>query len=183
MVKDELKKYFEMLELPPDASLRDIHNSYLRLKKLYAGDSIVLAPLGEEFPEKKRKKVLDEIEEAYLKLLAAKKDEPSRTAFLFEDTPSPENASRPEKVVDLPTTGPSLRKIREKAGVDLSEISKEFKVRIELLKSLEEERFEALPEAIYLKVHLKNYAVFLGLNPAKVIDEYLPRYQAWKKKK
>lgn len=183
MVKDELKKYFEMLELPPDASLRDIHNSYLRLKKLYAGDSIVLAPLGEEFPEKKRKKVLDEIEEAHLKLLAAKKDEPSRTAFLFEDTPSPENASRPEKAVDLPTTGPSLRKIREKAGVDLSEISKELKLRIELLKSLEEERFEALPEAIYLKVHLKNYAVFLGLNPAKVIDEYLQRYQAWKEKK
>jgi len=177
MVKDELKKYFEMLELPPDASLRDIHNSYLRLKKLYAGDSIVLAPLGEEFPKKKRKKVLDEIEEAYLKLLAAKKDEPSRTAFLFED------ALSPEKAVDLPTTGPSLRKIREKAGVDLSEISKEFKVRIELLKSLEEERFEALPEAIYLKVHLKNYAVFLGLNPAKVIDEYLQRYQVWKEKK
>lgn len=183
MVKDELKKYFEMLELPPDASLRDIHNSYLRLKKLYAGDSIVLAPLGEEFSEKKRKKVLDEIEEAHLKLLAAKKDEPSRTAFLFEDTPSPENASQPEKAVDLPTTGPSLRKIREKAGVDLSEISKELKLRIELLKSLEEERFEALPEAIYLKVHLKNYAVFLGLNPAKVIDEYLQRYQAWKEKK
>lgn len=177
MVKDELKKYFEMLELPPGAPLRDIHNSYLRLKKLYTGDSIVLAPLGEEFPEKKRKKVLDEIEEAYLKLLAVKKDEPSRTAFLFEDAPSPENA------VDLPTTGPSLRKIREKAGVDLSEISKELKVRIELLKSLEEERFEALPEAIYLKVHLKNYAVFLGLNPAKVIDEYLQRYQAWKEKK
>ena len=184
MVKDELKKYFEMLELPPDASLRDIHNSYLRLKKLYAGDSIVLAPLGEEFPEKKRKKVLDEIEEAHLKLLAAKKDEPSRTAFLFEDALSPEKASsQPEKAVDLPTTGPSLRKIREKAGVDLSEISKELKLRIELLKSLEEERFEALPEAIYLKVHLKNYAVFLGLNPAKVIDEYLQRYQAWKKKK
>ena len=183
MVKDELKKYFEMLELPPDASLRDIHNSYLRLKKLYAGDSIVLAPLGEEFPEKKRKKVLDEIEEAYLKLLAAKKDEPSRTAFLFENVSSPEKAPRPEKAVDLPTTGPSLRKIREKAGVDLNEISKEFKLRIELLKSLEEERFEALPEAIYLKVHLKNYAVFLGLNPAKIIDEYLQRYQAWKKKK
>lgn len=177
MVKDELEKYFEMLELPPGASLRDIHNSYLRLKKLYAGDSIVLAPLGEEFPEKKRKKVLDEIEEAYLKLLAAKKDEPSRTAFLFGD------ALSPEKALDLPTTGPSLRKIRENAGVDLSEISKELKLRIELLKSLEEERFEALPEAIYLKVLLKNYAAFLGLNPAKVIDEYLRRYQAWKEKK
>lgn len=183
MVKDELEKYFEMLELPPGASLRDIHNSYLRLKKLYAGDSIVLAPLGEEFPEKKRKKVLDEIEEAYLKLLAAKKDEPSKTAFLFEDSPSPEKASRPKKAVDLPTTGPSLRKIRENAGVDLSEISKELKLRIELLKSLEEERFEALPEAIYLKVLLKNYATFLGLNPAKVIDEYLQRYQVWKEKK
>ncbi len=183
MVKDELKKYFETLELPPDASLRDIHNSYLRLKKLYAGDSIVLAPLGEEFPEKKRKKVLDEIEEAYVKILTAKKDEPSRTAFLFEDAPPQEKASEPEKAVDFPATGPILRKIRENAGIDLDEISKELKLRVELLKNLEEERFEALPEAIYLRVHLKNYALLLGLNPAKVTDDYLQRYQAWKKKK
>ena len=183
MAKDDLKKLYDMLELPLDAPLRDIHNSYMRLKKIYTGDSIVLAPLGEEFSDKKRKKVLEQIEEAYLKLLEAKKEAPSRTAFLFTDGHDPEDELAEAKSADLPLTGPSLRKIREKAGIDLNEISKELKLRMELLKSVEDERFEALPEAIYLKVHLKNYAAFLGLDPNRVIEEYLRRYRAWKEKK
>jgi len=182
MPKDELKKYYDMLELPPDAPLRDIHNSFLRLKKIYSSDSIVLAPLGEEFSEKKRKKVLEQIEEAYLKLLEAKKDAPSRMALLFSDGQEPEEGGEPIKIGDAPLTGPSLRKLREKAGIDLNEISKELKLRMDLLKSLEDEKYEALPEAIYLKVHLKNYAAFLGLDPVRVIEEYLRRYQAWKEK-
>jgi len=176
MSGEDLEKYYLVLELPADASYADIHNSYRRLKKLYSNESIVLTPLGEEFSEKKRKQVLEQVEEAYSNLLAAKKNEPSRTEFLLAEEPSP------EKVVDLPTTGLSLRKIREKAGIELKEISKELKLRMELLKSLEEEKFEALPEASYLKVHLKNYVEFLGLNPATVIDEYLSRYRTWKEK-
>jgi len=183
MPKDDLKKYYDMLELPPDAPLRDIHNSFMRLKKIYAGESIVLAPLGEEFSEKKRKKILEQIEEAYLKLLEAKKDAPSRTAFLFTDGQEPGAGAEAAALDDAPYTGPTLRKIREKAGVELSEISKELKLRLELLKHIEEEKFEGLPEAIYLKVHLKNYAAYLGLNPVRVIEEYLRRYQAWKEKK
>lgn len=182
MAKDELKKYYDMLELPPDAPLRDIHNSFMRLKKIYSGDSIVLAPLGEEFSEKKRKRVLEQIEEAYLKLLEAKKDAPSRTAFLFSAGHEPEDGPELDKIGDAPYTGPSLRKLREKAGVELNEISKELKLRMELLKSIEDEKFEALPEAIYLKVHLKNYASFLGLNSVRVAEEYLRRYQAWREK-
>lgn len=182
MPQDELKKYYDMLELPPDSPLRDIHNSFLRLKKIYSGDSIVLAPLGEEFSEKKRKRVLEQIEEAYLKLLEAKKDAPSRTALLFSEGHEPEDGAEKDRIGDAPLTGPSLRKLREKAGVDLNEIAKEMKLRMELLKSVEDEKYEALPEAIYLKVHLKNYASFLGLDPVRVTEEYLRRYQAWKEK-
>jgi hypothetical protein len=182
MPKDELRKYYDMLELPADASLRDIHNSFLRLKKIYSVDSIVLAPLGEEFSEKKRKKVLEQIEEAYVKLLDAKKDAPSRTAFLVSEEQRPEEASDSPGIGAAPLTGPSLRRIREKAKVELSEISKELKLRLELLKNIEEEKFEALPEAIYLKVHLRNYAAFLGLDPGRVAEEYLERYKVWKEK-
>jgi cytoskeletal protein RodZ len=101
---------------------------------------------------------------------------------LFSDGREPEDGPEMDKIGDGPCTGPALRKIREKAGVELNEISKELKLRMELLKSLEEEKFEALPEAIYLKVHLKNYASFLGLDPGRVTEEYLRRYRAWKEK-
>lgn len=178
---EELKKEFEALELPPGAPLRDVHAAYLRLKKLYSGDSIVLAPLGEEFPEKKRKKVLEQIEEAYARILAARKAESARSSPLFSDVLPPE----PEKGQDAeslggPFNGPLLRKLRERQGIELGEISKELKLRIELLRAIEEERFEALPEAIYLKVHLRNYAAFLRLDPARVTGDYLQKYKAWK---
>jgi hypothetical protein len=178
MAKDELKKYFDILELPADASLREIHKSFLRLKKIYSNESIAVTPLGEEFSEKRRKKILEDVEAAYVKLIAAKKDESSRTAFLPVE--EPEFTPDQERILDPTYSGPSLRKIREKAGIELSEISKELKLRVDLLKSLEAEKFEALPEAIYLKVHLKNYAAMLGLDPIRVAEEYLRRHKAWK---
>ena len=179
MAKDELKKYFDILELPADASLREIHKSFLRLKKIYANESIAVTPLGEEFSEKKRKKILEDVEAAYARLIASKKDESSGTAFSPAEEPEFTPPDR-ERAVEPAYNGPSLRKIREKAGIELSEISKELKLRIDLLKSLEEEKFEALPEAIYLKVHLKNYAAMLGLDPIRVAEEYLRRHKAWK---
>jgi uncharacterized protein YicC (UPF0701 family) len=85
MPKDDLKKLYDVLELRPGAPLRDVHNARLRLRKLYAGDSIVLEPLGEEFTDKKRKKILEQIEEAYAKILASRALEGSRTEPLFSD--------------------------------------------------------------------------------------------------
>jgi hypothetical protein len=177
MGREELKKRYEALELPPDAPLRDVHAAYLRLKKLYSGDSIATAPLGEEFPEKKQKKILEEIEEAYAKILAYRKGESARPSPLFSDVPGHEKEAEP---LGGPFSGPLLRKLRERSGIELLEISKELKLRLELLRAVEEERFEALPEAIYLKVHLKNYAAFLGLDPVLVTEDYLKRFKDWK---
>lgn len=56
MPREEMKKYLDILELGPSASLSDVKNAYSRLKKLYSEDSLALAPLADEFPEKKRKR-------------------------------------------------------------------------------------------------------------------------------
>jgi curved DNA-binding protein CbpA len=184
MTRDDLKKYFEVLELSPDASLRDVKNAYLRLKKVYSGDSIVLAPLAEEFSEKKRKKILQQLEGAYAKLSAAFKDKPPAATLRFADQVDTEGTTPEEEIIAHRNfSGPILKEIREKMGVELSEISKQLKLRVELLKNFEEETYAALPEEIYLKVHLKNYATCLHLNPTKVVDDYLVRYLAWKGQK
>jgi lipopolysaccharide export system ATP-binding protein len=70
MSREEYKKYLEILELDPDASLTGIKKSYLHLKRLYSTDSIAISPMADEFPEEKRKEILQQIEEAYSKLLA-----------------------------------------------------------------------------------------------------------------
>ncbi len=68
-------------------------------------------------------------------------------------------------------------------GIELIEISKQLKLRAELLKAMEEEKFEVLPEEIYLKTHLKNIAACLDLKPGKVVDDYLGRFREWKRTK
>jgi hypothetical protein len=178
MEKDDLAACYETLEIAPGAPFREVHNAYLRLKKIYSGDSIALAPLGEEFSEKKRKKILDQVEAAYARVIAGRKVASARDAPLFLDVTSGD-AAEPEPG-RTSFSGQVLKKARERSNIDLSAISKEIKLRIELLKNIEEERYEALPEEIYLKVHLRNYAGCLGLDSARVVEDYLGRYRAWK---
>jgi len=45
MTKKELKKYFDILEVSPEATLLEIKSAYSRLKKLYSTDSVVISPI------------------------------------------------------------------------------------------------------------------------------------------
>jgi cytoskeletal protein RodZ len=67
-------------------------------------------------------------------------------------------------------------------GIELQAISKETKISIKILESIEEEVSEKLPALVYLKGFLKNYAQSLGLNPQKVIEEYIHSLEELKKK-
>jgi curved DNA-binding protein CbpA len=206
MTPEEAKKHLDVLELGPRATASEIKNAYLRLRKLYGGDSIVLDPIAEEFSDKKRAVILREIEEAYAALLKAGRErEREMAAPARVESPAPAfraggpaepGRDAPEAKGEAPSglppveppaeavfSGPVLRAIREKLGIELLEISKILKLRGELLRSLEEERYEALPEEIYLKVHLKNLAGCLHLKPAKVVDDYVARYREWKSSK
>lgn len=58
----------------------------------------------------------------------------------------------------------------------------ETKIRKEILKNIELEKFEDLPQEIYLRGHVRSYAKYLSLNPKKVVDDYLRNYKAWKDK-
>jgi curved DNA-binding protein CbpA len=186
MPEKNYEKYFEILELRPEASLDEIKNSYMRLKKLYASDSMVLAPLAEEFPERKRKKILNQIEVAYSRLLALHQNTHSITLPAAKiHSPTPQGI--PEESGEIQSEHPdfnghAIREIREKLGIELSEISQQLKLRVELLRSIENENFEALPEETYLKTHLKNYALCLNLNPNQVVEGYIRYYREWKDK-
>jgi hypothetical protein len=184
MTGEDIKRWQTILEVGPNASLQDIKNSYLRLRKLYGGGSIVLEPLEDEFPEKSRMKILVDLEEAYTRLL-----EMHRTRNAVERAAEPPAGDGPETAApatpyaheEMIYSGPALRRARESRNVDLIEISKILKLRTELLKAMEEERFEVLPEEIYLKTHLKNIAACLHINPAKVVEDYMARFREWKR--
>ena len=65
MADKKLKKYYDVLEISPDASVLEIRNAYLRLKKLYSTDSVVMSPIADEFSMKERREILQHVEEAF----------------------------------------------------------------------------------------------------------------------
>ena len=75
MSREDYLRYLDILESTPDASLAEIKKSYLHLKRIYSTDSIAISPIAGEFPEKKRKEILQQIEEAYTNLLILLKKE------------------------------------------------------------------------------------------------------------
>jgi cytoskeletal protein RodZ len=55
----------------------------------------------------------------------------------------------------------------------LEEISKATKISVRLLNAIEMDRYDVLPEGIFRKSFIKNYAGYLGMNEDKVLQEYL----------
>lgn len=70
-------------------------------------------------------------------------------------------------------SGDDLKKLRKAVDVKLQEIQNITKIRTSVLKAIEENRFEELPPATYLKSFLKSYTKILQIDPQKVIDGYL----------
>ena len=68
--------------------------------------------------------------------------------------------------------GSTLRQAREALGLSLEQVQEATKIRGPYLQALEEEAFEALPAAVYVRGFLKNYAQFLGLDPQEVLALY-----------
>lgn len=180
MSRKNLKKYFEILELNSDASLSEIKNSYIRLRRLYSTDSMVITPIADEFSEKRRLAVLRQIEEAYTKLNDVLKDEHKEAINFGKSGMASENRAEGEEVESILFSGDVLKQIREKKGIHLHEVALETKIRMEILENIEHERFDALPQEVYLKGHVSNYARYLSLDPRKVADDYIDRYKAWK---
>lgn len=65
--------------------------------------------------------------------------------------------------------GEMLREARKWKGVSLAEVEEETKIRERLIKALEEEDYAILPDRIYTKGLLKNYARYLGLDISEVM--------------
>jgi flagellar biosynthesis protein FlhG len=78
------------------------------------------------------------------------------------------------------TAGPghALRRTRLARGLELDQINKITKVNPLYLRSIEEERFDALPASVYVRGFVAAYARCLGLDAGRVANDYLERLQA-----
>lgn len=66
--------------------------------------------------------------------------------------------------------GEILRQAREAKGLSLAQVEEATKIRSTYLQALEEEQYDRLPAPVYIKGFLKNYALYLGLEPQEVLS-------------
>lgn len=62
------------------------------------------------------------------------------------------------------TIGEILREYREHYGLGLQELAQKTRIRQEHLEALEDNRYEALPSATYVKAYVKTYADLFGFD-------------------
>ncbi|MGH2428181.1 MAG: RodZ domain-containing protein [Candidatus Limnocylindria bacterium] len=79
---------------------------------------------------------------------------------------------------ELHKLGEVLRSAREAKGVDLARVERDTKIRSRYLSALEGGEYRDLPGAVYTKGFLRNYGLYLGLDPEYLIDLYRLEYAA-----
>src|SRR5579862_4102486 len=65
-----------------------------------------------------------------------------------------------------------LASARERKGVDLTRAERDTKIRARYLSALERGDYRDLPGAVYTKGFLRNYAIYLGLDPDDVLRQW-----------
>jgi len=68
--------------------------------------------------------------------------------------------------------GHSLKVVRERRSLALTDVSARLRIRRPYLEAIEEGRFSELPGAVYVSGFLRQYAEFLGLDPDQVLKSY-----------
>lgn len=67
------------------------------------------------------------------------------------------------------TLGQRLRKAREAKRISLAAVEEATRIRRQYLEALEADQYDALPGAVFLRGFVRNYALFLGLDPEEVL--------------
>ena len=85
------------------------------------------------------------------------------------DRPEPGRGVASEPAPSLPER---LYAARERKGVDLYRAERDTKIRARYLGALERGDYKELPGAVYTKGFLRNYALYLGLDPEDVLEQW-----------
>lgn len=179
MSTEDINKYFEILELTPDASLSDARNAYLNLRALYSNDSLVTAAIAYEFSEQNKQEILEQIEEAYVKLTDFFKNKNIESAP--KERPSIDKDDIKEYIEHITAfNGRILRQLREKLGIELKDMAKFTRIRKQYLEDIELERFSDLPAEVYLRGYVAEYARYFSLDVSRVANDYMAIYTEWK---
>ncbi len=190
--------HYETLEVPPTASAEEIERAYRMARSTYAEGSLAgHSMFAEGDVEVMRERIevayhtLSQLESraAYDAQLASRGDESAPEIFASDPavvTTAVTPPVEPIETLELEELdaleegefdGARLRRARLRNGVELDEIAGVTKVNPTYLRFIEEERFEDLPAAVYVRGFVMGYASCVGLDPSRVAKSYMKRYR------
>jgi cytoskeletal protein RodZ len=77
-----------------------------------------------------------------------------------------------ESLTPRPSLPDRLAAARERKGVDLTRAERDTKIRARYLSALERGDYRELPGSVYTKGFLRNYAIYLGLDPEEILRQW-----------
>ncbi|MEP7379474.1 MAG: RodZ domain-containing protein [Chloroflexota bacterium] len=78
----------------------------------------------------------------------------------------------PVDATPAPPVGETLQAARERKGVDLYRAERDTKIRLRYISALEDGDYAELPAPVYTKGFLRNYAIYLGLEPDDILERW-----------
>jgi flagellar biosynthesis protein FlhG len=180
----EEQSLYDTLEVTKDASPEDIERAYQLARSLWEEGS--LAGYG-VFESGDVELIRERVELAYRTL----RDPEQRREYDGQLEEASEAAEEPvaarsldplDAMADLDEAtgefdGERLRRVRLQRGMELEEIAKVTKVNPTYLRFIEEERFDDLPAAVYVRGFVVGYASCVGLEGTRVAKSYMTRYE------
>jgi cytoskeleton protein RodZ len=72
----------------------------------------------------------------------------------------------------VPTLGETLREARQQKKAKLAQVETETRIARDKLEALESDNLEALPDDVYTRGAIRNYALYLGLDANETLALY-----------
>jgi flagellar biosynthesis protein FlhG len=192
--------HYEVLELGSDAGRDDLERAYRMARTTYSEDSLAVYSI---FSEEDSAAIRERIEQAYRVL----SDSDQRRLYDASLGPGVdgeeeikisldldvEHAASPHALPEIESglaefdpfeedeegsiDGAWLRRSRLRCGVEIDQIALVTKINPTYLRFIEEEKFEDLPAAVYVRGFVGAYARCIGLDPEPVVTGYMKRVE------
>ena len=165
---------WEILGLEPDADISKVRRAHRERRALYQAETLATYNLLED---EERMELVARIDMAYERIVgSAPRGLPgaldAAAATAEADVPSgpaPDPAAEP---------GPHLRHQRLVRGVSLHHVEAATKIGVAILERIENEDFDALPAAVFVRGHVEQFAREVGIaDPAGFAKTYLKNMQ------